>query len=776
MELGSSSERTIRSVRPKSLNVEKTTMKTRAAYAAARVLLIAGFTMASVSGTAAAAAPKVALCHFPPGNPTNAQLLTVAPSAVAAHVAHHNDAVCASGAGDCCFGGSAASRCTDFATDASNCGACGHVCTDGAICTDGSCVSSCAAGTIPCGADCVDASTDSNNCGACGNVCAPGTTCSAGTCTCPAGTTLCSGACLDTGTDEGNCGACGTVCASGATCTAGACECPAGTTLCNGACVDTDTDEGNCGACGTVCASGASCTAGTCECPAGTTLCNGACVDTGTDPSNCGACDHACASGATCSAGACNDTCPTGTTPCGGVCVNTGTDPDNCGACGTTCATGTTCAGGACQSICAPGTALCGGVCVNENTDPSHCGSCGTVCGPGTTCTGGSCVSADVAGSCLPSSSLGVLIQGNTVTAYVPLGSWSETMTGVVAVQLEPTVGAPSTIATTGPVNACSSNGSTGLTVCTGNTNDVYVLDGTALLTTLTAGGTGEQTFSGGTCVSCGVATDAGTGLAWLAEGTSLGSGQLQSLEPVAPTFGAPLDLFGKLTSENISIDPVRHLILSAVETGDFQIVNTLTGAVFDSAVNYALELNATAEDCSTGIAVAPGEFSASMVIVDLSQAVYTPGAPGTWSAPAATQDFSPDFLSFTAAGLSGVAVAPGSHLAGVTDEFGGAAFGVVQLPAVSGSGTPSAVDFVAASMPDNPLGPWNMGLDPHTITAYTSPSTGKALLAISNVERTFLALVDMQALLAAPRTAGTHTVDPTVDLVGSGIVTFVAE
>ena len=70
----------------------------------------------------------------------------------------------------------------------------------------------------------------------------------------------------------------------------------------------------------------------------------------------------------------------------------------------------------------------------------------------------------------------------------------------------------------------------------------------------------------------------------------------------------------------------------------------------------------------------------------------------------------------------------------------------------------------------------WDMGLDPHTVTAYTSPNTGKAILAISNVTRTYLALVDMQALLAAPRTPGTNTVDPSVDLVADGIVTFVAE
>jgi hypothetical protein len=729
----------------------------------AGIVLVGSLALASVASAwplpPKAPPPKVRICHFPPGNPDNAQVLLVSALAVPAHLILHDDAVCPAGASDCCF------------KDENNHG---HN-----QCRTGDRRLSHAFGSSVC----TDFQTDPNNCGGCGDVCAPGTSCTNGTCqaACPPGTTLCSGACVDQSTDSSNCGACGKQCAPGTTCIAGSCACPAGTILCNGVCVDPAADANNCGACGNICAAGASCASGQCTCPSGTTPCGGVCVDEKADPSNCGACGNACSTGATCNNGVCVSPCPPGTTLCGGVCVNEKTDATNCGACGNSCPSGTTCAGGACQSVCPPGTALCGSTCVDQNTDPNHCGSCGTVCSGGTTCTGGKCVSTEVAGSCLPSSSLGVLIQGTspaaTVTAYVPLGSWSETTLGVIAVPIEPLVGAPTVIATAGPVNACSSNGATGITVCTGNSNDVYVLNGTTLVTTLTAHGTGSQNFSGGACVTCGVATDAGTGRAWLAEGTVSATGQLESLDPVTSAFGAPLDLFGETTSEDISIDPVRHLILSAVETGNFQIIDTTTGHVFNSALNFGLTLNATAEDCITGIAVAPGEFSASMVLVDLTQAVYTPGAPGTWSAPALAQDFSPDFLSFTAAGLSGVAVAPGSHLVGVTDEFGGGAFGVVQLPATSGVGIPSAVDFVAATMPNDPSGGlWSMGLDPHTMTAYTSPNSGTAILAVSNVDRTFLALVDMQALLGAARTPGTHTVDPSVDLVGSGIVTFVAE
>ena len=722
-----------------------------------QLVLVAIFALANSTIATASPAPRVTICHFPPDDPADVQLLTVGAPAVPAHLSQHHDAVCAAGNGDCCFG--APSLCTNFQTDPNNCGGCGNVCGSGTTCTGGSCVSPCAPGTTPCNGACVDESTDPNNCGGCGNVCGAGTTCTGGSCVsvCAPGETFCNGACVDASTDPNNCGSCGNVCGSGTTCTGGSCVsvCAPGESFCDGVCVDASTDPNNCGGCGTVCAPGTACTGGSCE-----------------------------------------NACPAGTTLCGTVCVNEGTDDNNCGSCGVTCPAGSTCTGGSCQSGCPAGETQCGVepvVCVNENTDPNNCGSCGMACAAGTTCTAGTCTAIGVAASCLPTSSLSVLIQGTAVTAYVPRGSWTETTPGVVVVPLEPSVGSATLVDTAGPVNSCSSNGVTGLTVCTGNSNDVYVLNGTALVTTLTAGATGSQNFSGGTCMTCGVATDAGTGLAWLAEGTINATGQLQSLDPAASAFGVPLDLFGQDTSEDISVDPVRRLILSANEAGNFQIVNSITNAVFNAAAGpfldptfpppsppTPLELNATAEDCSTGIAAAPAEFTSFIVLTDLSQAAYTPGSPGTWSAPTTIQNF-PDFASFTAAGISGMAIAPGSHLAGVTDEFGGPAFGVVRLPATGGAGAPVAPDYVAASMPNDPSGaPWSMGLDPHTVTAYTSPNSGKAILAISNVARTYLALVDMQALLAAPRLPGTNTVDQTVttgiDLVGSGLVTFVAE
>jgi hypothetical protein len=72
----------------------------------------------------------------------------------------------------------------------------------------------------------------------------------------------------------------------------------------------------------------------------------------------------------------------------------------------------------------------------------------------------------------------------------------------------------------------------------------------------------------------------------------------------------------------------------------------------------------------------------------------------------------------------------------------------------------------------------WTHGLDPHTVTAYVSPNDLKAYALLADLPPgsppTYLAVVDMAALLVAPR-SGMHTVDPSYDLIGNGVVRYVA-
>src|SRR5260370_5615251 len=106
--------------------------------------------------------------------------------------------------------------------------------------------------------------------------------------------------------------------------------------------------------------------------------------------------------------------------------------------------------------------------------------------------------------ACVPSSSLSVLIQGTNVASYVPEGNWGSETPDVELVPIEGTGIVRATIVTPTVVNSCSSNSTTGQTVCTSNGTDVYLITGTTLTKTLTSGATGTASFSGGTCSTCG--------------------------------------------------------------------------------------------------------------------------------------------------------------------------------------------------------------------------------------------------------------------------------
>src|SRR5207302_439331 len=78
-----------------------------------------------------------------------------------------------------------------------------------------------------------------------------------------------------------------------------------------------------------------------------------------------------------------------------------------------------------------------------------------------------------VAGSCEPSSSLSVMVQGSNVTSYVPKGNWTGGATGISAVNVEGSAITPTQISTPDIVNSAGSNPTTGTTVATSNNTDV---------------------------------------------------------------------------------------------------------------------------------------------------------------------------------------------------------------------------------------------------------------------------------------------------------------
>ncbi len=91
-------------------------------------------------------------------------------------------------------------------------------------------------------------------------------------------------------------------------------------------------------------------------------------------------------------------------------------------------------------------------------------------------------------GSCQPSGSLGVMVQGSNVTAYVPHGAWSTGNRDIGVVNIEGASITPTRLDTLpDTINSCACNPTTGITVCSANSNKVYILSGTSILMVLTS-------------------------------------------------------------------------------------------------------------------------------------------------------------------------------------------------------------------------------------------------------------------------------------------------
>ena len=378
--------------------------------------------------------------------------------------------------------------------------------------------------------------------------------------------------------------------------------------------------------------------------------------------------------------------------------------------------------------------------------------------------------------ACVPTSSLAVTV-GSNVDAFVPFGYWDGGTEGISRVALEGSDPAK-TFSTTGLVNSCASNSSTGEVVCTENNQNVDLIKGD-VLSTIVSSSDQDTGFSGGSCQNCGVGIDAVHNTAVIAMGYSGGSSSsgVQTVKLSDNSKATPFGLQNRV-SEDISIDPGRNLILSPGEGGYYDLLKTKSdGSVQSEYANYigggteGGELDSAAEDCTTGIAMAAVEFTDQIYITDLTQAKFTApsggSAVGTWTAPGQFLTLNGGSGDAYSAGTCGLSSAPGAgHLAVVTGEFGGSAYSALKLPSTAGSGTPTLADYAYVSqMPSLPDGTgFNAGYDPHTITAYTSPNTGKSYAVFVDYYTgpSYLGVVDLACVLSQPRDPGTHNVTGT--------------
>ena len=390
--------------------------------------------------------------------------------------------------------------------------------------------------------------------------------------------------------------------------------------------------------------------------------------------------------------------------------------------------------------------------------------------------------------NCQQSSALSLLVKGKNVTAFVANGDWDNRSedTGVYITNVEGT-GTNSFVDTPAAVNSCATDPSNGKTVCTSNGTDVYFIENGALTNTLTDAGTDTVEFSGGQCTTCNVAIDVMHHFALL--GLALGGGDsgFQGLFLKNETLTGNTLLTGDPTppiSESFEVDSARQLLLSASEDSQYQVVRRIATSpqVFNFAEAESMlsesELDSASEDCTDAVGLGTVEYQGALFLSNLRVAKYDTSS-GTWDAP--SQVFSmPELAEPSDGGLftfgtTSIATAPRKHLGILGQEYTyNNHFAVFRLQDNPGNQAPTIVDYAVATIPQDPnSNNWAYTYDPHGIAAYMSPAGDKATGLLLNRSRTFLLSVDLQALLNAPRT-DTHIVDPSFDLQGNGVISFI--
>jgi hypothetical protein len=411
------------------------------------------------------------------------------------------------------------------------------------------------------------------------------------------------------------------------------------------------------------------------------------------------------------------------------------------------------------------------------------------------------------------SGAIGVLALPNQRIVFVPSGTGirpvSVESAGNAKAAASPTpAGASSSVALSFPADACTVDLAALKVICVGfDSTRIAILDVSTYINTLSVAdikvsefesGAPDTSlsFSGGSCILCGIAADPGDNRYIVAAN--------DGYRVYAYGAGSPSAVYPIPVNENFSYDPSRNRIIAAEyqtasgsATRAFNIVDLNKGKVYrwtkdtsscadlgsadtGCAAQYQ-EVDSTAVDLSTGMAAMIFEHSTAVAMIDLGQAAFDDGA-SSFTAPAFYTD------SPSGAQQSGIAASTTGNYLFTSEELGDSHVGALQLPAASGSGgtfppvTPNAVfiDLSAVPNPECAGSAYNSYSfetkgDPHGLALYTGLIGGKQTGLVIDSSNACAALVDLAGLLATQRDPANSTqVAASVDLKAAGIVRFV--
>lgn len=384
-----------------------------------------------------------------------------------------------------------------------------------------------------------------------------------------------------------------------------------------------------------------------------------------------------------------------------------------------------------------------------------------------------------------------VITVGNKTYAEVPSGiGLIQTAIATNGVFPAPTASPESTVLALNPnPDACTiaPSGSKILAYCIAFSQlpaAIDVVDLTAgvpaLTGTITTDAAQLFTSSGGTCYLCGVAWDPKDNAVLVSTANGYEFYDPLSGKQVRATIPAPI-------AENFGYNPSTNQIWSPQEETNNEeedlvdVAGATWYAITPSLSSILNEPDAGAVDSTTNVAMSLDEFSGNTAIVPLSAATLaTPGPgmnpPGTLTDALATTN---NIMQDSGCETNAISIDPTNHVAFISGEYSSPdCVGAVQLPASAPSSpfTPTSYMWIPA-LPNTPDGSsFDSALDPHVAATFYLPGSGDLYGLIFNYSRSYIAVVDITKLLAAPPSAADpHQVDPSYDLFANGVLTYVA-
>jgi len=394
---------------------------------------------------------------------------------------------------------------------------------------------------------------------------------------------------------------------------------------------------------------------------------------------------------------------------------------------------------------------------------------------------------------------LAVLTVAGTTYAYVPTpsGLLQVTLTSGGAISSGGSGNSP-----VGPaVDACAADAVHTLVYCvafggssgdsSGNIYSYNVSSGNvASPTSIATDASGTVTFTGGSCTICGIVYDS--------VGNDIVISTPAGYEIYSPLGNKVGSTLGNRIAENFGFDSTSRLIFSpqyeSGATADVVNIGSLNWYTLGSSLG-GVSLSTPdhgAFDTSTHIAITSEEFSDDTMteqayLVALGSASFgATGNPGTVTAPAQASSLTSSVFNGSNCDTSadGIAVDSVAHYAFFAAEYCGPTFGntsaigVAQMPSSAGAISSGLSQWVFAYMPNLPTSSgFNSNRDPHALTVFNLAGACNDCAIIANLEKTYLAVINLQALLNIP--AGNlidsgHTVNSSYNLIGAGVITYI--